>query len=116
MRSMSGSERQVQSKANLPFVARAGCASGAVTTRKFPPEAFAAGALKCGVLVRLNASARNSRLNRSPNLKPRYRLRSVLTAPGARRMFRPVLPKRAVVTGANEEGRSMEHPGPPRRA
>src|SRR5881396_3093287 len=61
-------------------------------------DAFAPGLLKCGVLVMLAASARNSISVFSDNWNFRNRPASKLPKPGPRRVFRPLLPKRTAVT------------------
>jgi hypothetical protein len=53
------------------------------------------------VFVRLNASALNVSFNFSMIWKSRNRLKSLLITPGPVNVFRPILPKRAVVIGAN---------------
>src|SRR5207237_6954293 len=87
-----------------------------VTAMKFPSDrivpfefklrfdTLALGLEKCGVLVRLNDSARTCSFQRSLKLKLRNSPVSRLATPGPRRIFNPVLPKRAVVTGRNASG------------
>src|SRR5215469_7518679 len=71
------------------------------------------GPAKCGVLVQLNASARNCRRNRSLIGKSRVISRSLLITPGTVKMLRPLLPKvRGVVTGAKLAGLYQKLPGP----
>src|SRR6266480_930526 len=67
------------------------------------------GSLKCGVLKRLEASARNCNPKRSVMLIVRNRLKSKFTEPGPNRGLRPTLPYGlgsvpGRVTGANELG------------
>src|SRR4051794_13470568 len=63
--------------------------------------ALAFGFAKCGVLLKLNDSARNCRLIFSVALKVRKRLKSAFTTPGPRMVFRPTVPKRTPVGRAN---------------
>src|SRR5262249_808639 len=59
------------------------------------------GLAKCGVLVRLNDSARNCTFHLSVNRNVRNRLKSMFTTPGPRMVFRPTVPNRAPVGLAN---------------
>src|SRR5580704_12186987 len=63
-----------------------------------------AGLLKCGVLLRLNASARIWACTRSVIRKSRKMFRSRLVLPGPRRVSKPAFPNDAVVTGVNAKG------------
>src|SRR5262249_34693242 len=65
-----------------------------VTLPKFELFTLPLGLLKCGVLVALNASARNCKLVVEPSLNVRNRLRSRLATPGPRIVLRPTLPNR----------------------
>src|SRR5439155_19017350 len=62
------------------------------------------GLLKCGVLKKLNASARNCNSSPSVSLKCRNKPKSRFTTPGPRRRFRPEVPYRTPVTAANAVG------------
>jgi hypothetical protein len=66
-------------------------AAALVICMKLPLLAFPEGLLKCGVLVELNASARNSTFSLSRGVKLRNSPKFRLTTPGPRRMVRPVL-------------------------
>src|SRR5262249_6763096 len=70
------------------------------------------GLAKCGVFVELNASVRNSRVNRSVSGNLRKTPRSRFTTPGPRRMLRPALPNRTALTAANAFGSKKNWPGP----
>jgi len=65
---------------------------------------LAFGLPKCGVLVTLNASARNCRPQRSDSRKLRNKATSALTNPGPRRMFLPEVPNRTCVMLAKASG------------
>ena len=73
---------------------------------------FAAGFMKCGVLETFEASARNSRLNRSLIGKRRNSPRSRFTAPGPRSRLRPALPYRTPTGAANAVGSKNGCPVP----
>src|SRR5215813_10916174 len=75
-------------------------------------ETFAPGLLKCGVLVKLNDSARNWTLYLSLNLNSRKRPKSHWRTPGPRRIFQPAVPKRASVTGLKARGSKYGCPLP----
>jgi hypothetical protein len=55
-------------------------------------DTFVPGLLKCGVLVKLNASARNCCRSRYLIGKLRKIAMSEFTVPGPRRMLRPLVP------------------------
>jgi hypothetical protein len=63
-------------------------------------DRFAPGLAKCGVLLKLNASARNCSLQRSRMANSRNMPKSQLTTPGPRIELSAAVPKRASVTGA----------------
>src|SRR6266851_3027950 len=67
-------------------------------------DTFAPGLLKCGVLLRLRASARSWSLNLSVTGKLRKRLISRLLLPGPRSRLKPEVPKRAGDTGGPGTG------------
>src|SRR5215471_17179656 len=75
-------------------------------------ERFAPGFAKWGVLLKLNASARNCSFQRSRAANSRNRPKSQLATPGPRIEFSAAVPKRASVTGAKAKGSKKDWPLP----
>ena len=71
------------------------------TFPKFELFTLPFGLAKCGVLLTLNASARNCSLTCRLIENVRKRLASIFTTPGPRIVLRPTLPNRTSVTRAN---------------
>src|SRR2546425_11658018 len=76
-----------------------------VTVMKSDPSlTLWSGMSKCGVLVKLNDSARNWSFKRSLIENSRNKPKSQLPMPGPRNALKPVVPKRLWVTSANAVG------------
>src|SRR5215470_15647523 len=75
-------------------------------------DRLAPGLAKCGVFVKLNASARNCNLKRSRMANSRNMPKSQLTTPGPRIELGAAVPKRASVTGAKAKGSKKDWPLP----
>lgn len=75
-------------------------------------ETFPPGLAKWGVLVKLNASPRNSSLKRSVSENVRNRPKSQFTTPGPRSELNPAVPRRASLTGVKASGSKYDWPLP----